>query len=265
MRFANLALAVLVALPATASAYKLKADGTGTPVRWASKQITFRLPRHIPQGISESDVRAAVVASLATWASATGLTLQVEPGDEDAKIGYSSSDKADNHNDILLIDHDWKYDTNALAATVLTIDEDSHQIVDADIALNVEGNNFKALPATSVPGGVYDDLQNTLTHEIGHALGLAHSEVAQACMYGASSHGEVSKRALADDDQAAADFLYDPRKGIPAPAAQVQNMAEAMLTVGCSSTGGGVPSLALALLPLLLLRKDRARYRLERS
>ena len=41
---------------------------------------------------------------------------------------------------------------------------------DADIALNTGSHTFRALAADSTPGGPYDDLQNTLTHELGHAL-----------------------------------------------------------------------------------------------
>ena len=54
----------------------------------------------------------------------------------------------------------------------------------------------------------HHDLQNTLTHELGHALGLDHSSIPQATMAASSTQGETSKRALHQDDKEGHSYIY---------------------------------------------------------
>jgi hypothetical protein len=56
------------------------------------------------------------------------------------------------------------------------------------------------------------DIQNTLTHEIGHFLGLHHSEIAAATMSN-TWPADTTKRSLEVDDRRGCNFLYTPDMG----------------------------------------------------
>jgi uncharacterized protein (TIGR03382 family) len=97
-------------------------------------------------------------------------------------------------------------------------------------------------------GCFYIDLQNTLTHEAGHFLGLAHPcevsqgnckpEMATTTMYPATTPGDVEKRSLSPDDIAGVCDIY-PSGG------------------GCGCGSGGAPGAMAALLAALALRPRR--------
>ncbi len=63
-------------------------------------------------------------------------------------------------------------------------------------------------PGAPPTGPDHKDIQGIATHELGHALGLAHSNVADATMVGTLFGSGVSMRSLAADDQAGLQALY---------------------------------------------------------
>jgi MYXO-CTERM domain-containing protein len=244
-----LALAALLA-PTLASAYQLKTDPTGATIRLAQTEVTFRLPARIPDGLDAEEVEAAIRGALDGWAQVTGLTFKLVAGDPDAKPGYVAN--GENHNDILFVEQGWQWDDNALAATLLAIDTTSHTIVDADIVLNATQHRFRALSADHTPSGIYDDLQNTLSHEMGHVIGLAHTDVTAAVMFPDAPKGEVAKRVLKEDDIDGARAIYQSGKGgtspdptVPTDAQGLQGVAQGMASIGCSSASGGSSPAAL--------------------
>jgi hypothetical protein len=83
------------------------------------------------------------------------------------------------------------------ATTMVNYHPRTGVIREADIKVNDQFYRFTT-HASPQPGEA--DLQNTLTHEVGHFLGMAHSSVADATMHGAAALGETKKRTLHRDD-----------------------------------------------------------------
>lgn len=246
-------LCTLAALLATtAHAYKLKHDSTGAVVRW-NQEARFVVDVKLAERLGDENTFNAVRAAVdAVAAAAPGLRVSVDAG-ETAGVGYDTSAGAVNRNEIVAPE-EWIYDESAIAVAVVTLNVARHEIIDADIAFNTDHRAFKVLPEASRGGGDFDDIQNTLTHELGHAVGLAHNpEEAHAVMYPGARRGEVNKRVLHDDDRAGLLALY----GDEAPA---QDGAGLEPGVGCSAGGGTAAGWVLALvLPLLFAGKRRAR------
>jgi MYXO-CTERM domain-containing protein len=133
---------------------------------------------------------------------------------------------------------------------------------------------------------VYYDLQNTLTHEIGHFLGLAHpcgsgsgspevpctSTYADRTMYPFEVPGEIAKRTLAADDVAGICALYpgpaaaavsslrapasfSPEAVVQSPATGDVCMPRRSSGGGCSTGGGPGAAGLLALAAIARLRR----------
>ncbi len=157
----------------------------------------------------------------------------------------------DNQNEIV-VPEVWDHDEDFVAVTIVTMDRNSHQILDTDIELNSLEHPFAANDPTTRSTERRDryDLQAVLTHELGHALGLAHNPSdPSAVMYPFVSPGELKMRWLTADDLAGLSALYGAT-------AEAVSQASAALAAGCSSTPAGASLwVVLALVPLLLTRR----------
>jgi uncharacterized protein (TIGR03382 family) len=149
---------------------------------------------------------------------------------------------------------DWPYQDGAIAVTLVTLNGATHEILDADIVFNLEQHTFRVIGSPNAKDthddDDADDVQNTLTHELGHALGLMHNAAdATVVMFPGAVPGEIHKRVLASDDAAGLGALYDQ----PAP----EVASAPALPVGCSATpsASGVATWALALVVLAALRR----------
>jgi hypothetical protein len=155
-------------------------------------------------------------------------------------------------------------DPRIIALTTTSYRVSTGEILDADLELNAwnppagSGYYFTCLDPGGVvripcsnngdPNCIDTDVQNTVTHEAGHFLGLAHSADPQTTMYFQSGSGDVSKRTLSPDDVAGICAIYPAGKP----------------TVNCVPKGGGCghgPAGREGLLALLALFLARARAR----
>jgi predicted Zn-dependent protease len=228
---------VLVAmLVSTASlGFELKTDPSGDVVRWEGP-VRLVVDATLDARLDAPGALGAVRAAVQTW-RASGVDVSVEAGDAAA---------ADVTVGLTVIDGAWPYDDDVMAVTLLELDETTHHIVGAHIVLNAAQNRFKVLPADSVRGGGFVDVQNTVTHELGHALGLAHEpDHPEAVMFPMAFDGDIDKRSLSQDDLQAIDVLY------PARAAGVDAQQ-----VGCSTAATSAFTLAVL---LALARRRRTR------
>jgi hypothetical protein len=93
-------------------------------------------------------------------------------------------------------------------------DPASGEIYDADIELNEDNKTFVVCPDAGCGGSVdlnTADLENTLTHEMGHYFGVAHTpDDSNATMWSEASPGETIKRTIEADDNAGLCAIYPP-------------------------------------------------------
>lgn len=135
-------------------------------------------------------------------------TIVVQRGD-DSTIGYKRSGR--NKNTVHFAKDGDPMANGALAITVITFDANAKQILDADVVLNGDHafDFFDHDARNENAGGKYD-LQNVLTHELGHLLGLGEDFVDEsATMYAFSQPGEIGKRDLEVSDESSIASLYD--------------------------------------------------------
>jgi hypothetical protein len=169
----------------------------------------------------------------------------------------------------------WDRGDGVLATTTTTSNSFTGQIYDADIEVNdspaADGSKFifTALdgPVCTGPnqtGCIYYDVQNTITHEAGHSLGLDHSLDPTATMYASAPQGETSKRTLhADDLQAICDIYPRSLDGGVSRTVTCLGDPITLTTVAGSSGGCSQAQIgsgaALAAFLFLLQRKRRSK------
>jgi hypothetical protein len=171
----------------------------------------------------------------------------------------------------------WEFSRGAIAITTTTFDIRTGtqtpgtstvigRIVDSDVELNAAASSdgsqffFTTVDSPPCPSGanavtcVSTDVQNTMTHEIGHLLGLAHISDAASVMNPRASVGELTKRTL---DPGSKRFLCDvyPRgKASTSCFVKSVKVVEAPVAkVGCASVAEG----PLVLMALAGLRRRR--------
>ena len=235
-------LASIVAAPAFA--WEVRKDSQGDVVRW-DRHVEFVIDARFAQQLGLPGAPAAVTAAAATLSAQTpSLEVTVRQGDHAGQVGYSRDGA--NENSIVVLT-EWPYEANNLAVTLVTLNAKTNTVLDADIALNAKQHSFLMVEhGAAQQGHTKYDLQNTLTHELGHALGLMHTNADPlAVMYPSSAPGETCKRTLSADD---IDGLNDLYAALPQSEPQV----------GCSASPGRFP-MAMIVAVILWAFKRRAR------
>lgn len=246
---------------------------------------------------------AAIDASFQTWTTlargCSDFTFQKGPNVTTVKVGYDPR-SADNTNvitfrekrcaDVVPADDPcldnrtcgnvyrcWNHPDTTIALTTTSFQNQTGVIYDADIEINssVQANGSRYLfttvsspvcePGRDAVNCVSTDVQNTVTHEIGHVVGLDHVLVAGSTMEAAAPPGELQKRIL--DDGSAQGFCSIYPKGRSTPRCDPSGSASGSLqrgvfafgySKGCAVVGGGaIPALA-ALALWALGRRRRA-------
>jgi hypothetical protein len=97
----------------------------------------------------------------------------------------------------------------ALASTFTWVDSGTGGILGFDVVFwDRDGLDVFDWSAGRAPSRSEFDVQDTATHELGHALGLGHSGVRYATMSPFGAPGSTSARSLHPDDQDGLRFLY---------------------------------------------------------
>jgi len=221
MKPSSLALSLsvaIVALPVAAHAYDLRTTDNGDVIRWADGQVTWVINEACSPNLGDASYIRAIRDAHETWSDEES-ELQWHYGGltSDATHGWIRG--GTNVNNVIWEDEAWPYGEEALALTIVTFNTANGDVLDADILIN--GVDHVTWATDSRSG--YHDVNNVVTHEVGHALGLGHSAHRDATMWSSAAPGETSKRSLADDDIAGLFALYaveieTPVEPSPSPA-----------------------------------------------
>ncbi|HET6146867.1 MAG TPA: MYXO-CTERM sorting domain-containing protein [Polyangia bacterium] len=233
---------------------------TGVRIHWNRSCIDITAYPNDLAEMTPEQVEQAASAAAATWSkgtlSCTYLDIRVS-----ASFDATRASDPDPYN-VLIFRNPWcdpakpeHCQPEALAVTSVFAGSRTGIIHDADIEVNSE--NFVWGDLEAQPGVGKQDLQNALTHEMGHLIGLDHdcytpnsdtfrqtdnngapapfcisadATVQEATMFTKAEFGDLSKRTLADDDMNGVCGIY--------PAAQDPNYCPPPGTVEDGSGGG---------------------------
>lgn len=268
----TLAFAATVVAGTTAQAYALKVDDAGHAVRWAEMPVAFSISADGGRDFKRAQAVSAVRDAFAAWEGHDGAELSFKFLGEVEGLEAGYSQRGENTNAIVWSGDDWTFDNEALAMTVTLYRSSTAVLVDADIVINERDYIW------SVDGGPENDLHNALAHEVGHFIGLDHSEIKDATMFASAGRGETNKRDLDADDLAAIQKLYPGEftqpngkanlgafrdDSLPGAPADAEPQSFDAPKVGCTAAvpGGGSPLSALGVFALLGLGAAARRRR----
>jgi hypothetical protein len=297
-RLATGAAALALAWSSPAGAYVRYLTDAGKPFFWAQATVPITgYPDDFKQSsMTPAELQAAITAAAATWSTpaetCTYLTLMPT-----FATGQGPPPANDGHSTVVFHSTVWcrvqadgtcpggvEYDPSALAVTTDTANTATGQIYDADVEVNAL--DYQWADVVQEPQLASDmDLQNALTHELGHLIGLDHTcwdpatstsgghpvddsgnlvppcstadaAIQETTMFPSATPGDIQKRDLAPDDHNALCAIYNVDDPPPPPGTDAFGGC-----VRCAAGGTfdpGALALSAALAALLGLRR-RAR------
>ena len=175
-------------LPLEAAAFVRSTTESGTPIYWDGN-CAFLIPDIDPSpDLTMPQVLGVLTQSIANWQSVTNGCSYLRLGQDTPVAGEARLDRKN----VLKFRNDrWCrpaekntpemcYSSGAAAITTVfysTEPKTIGRVVDADIEFNAINFTFIKVPSSQQPrpGTISADLENTLTHELGHFQGLDHT------------------------------------------------------------------------------------------
>jgi hypothetical protein len=185
----------------------------GHPLYWPITCVTYDVQQDGSKSAPYDTARDIADAAFDSWKHATCADGST-PSFELRNLGPVACDKHEyndqqstfggNANLVVFRDDEWTAtkDPHTLALTTVTYNKNTGEIYDADIEVNSHiqigsvGGGIST--ETPVPGNSFD-LQSILTHEAGHFLGLAHSDIGCQGLSGDCPSMDAMYRTGSDD------------------------------------------------------------------
>ena len=296
---ALVAAAVALGASRPAGAFVRYLTDANAPFFWAQATVTITgYPNDFTETTMTRDqVGAALAGAAAAWSkesdACTYLELQTSLSNAPTPLATN-----DGHNSLIFHNTTWchvgasgkcnvDYDSSALAVTTDTANTMTGQIYDSDLEVNLVNPQWADVVENPNLGADMD-LQNALTHELGHLIGLDHTcfdlltsatgvrpddnnrqpvpdcataspDVQATTMFPSANPGDIQKRTLAPDDQNAVCTIYSASNPPPPPDADVNGGCAQCATAGRPSGAGGFAPLAALGAARLLARRRRRR------
>lgn len=241
---------------------------TGVPLVWRGLPIEYRFSAQRPGQLIREEARAAIRAAFHRWSDTLcgpdqrRTSLRFSEGedilsDKPLEQGAHGAEPFG----IYFRDRGWPYEgkqDSTLAQTNSLFGKNSGRIEYADIEINTGAKRF-----STKEDDVGVDLQAVITHEVGHYIGLDHSDeptsimVASYCeRAGRCEKGKVAARRLSQDDIDAVCTLYPP-DGRPEPPAEDDASCAIHHSNGSSALLALAPLAAVALVVRTRLKRRR--------
>ena len=169
--------------------YQSSVTDSQNQIKWNYTNVPLRI---VNTASSLSTSTAIIDQAIAEWNAATTFQIQ-----------RTSTGK----NQIIFLEDFSRYGSAVLGVTEVSY-APSGDINSATIYLNEQNYNFTATPGMSHGSTVY--LKDVVTHEMGHFLGLAHSEVLDSTMFYQNYPGQSE---LGADDRSGVRSKYDTGYG----------------------------------------------------
>ena len=174
---------------ADGNASKFVAQGN----RWNTNNLSYRFDNFSPD-LTQNEQRAALRGAFDRWSAVTPLGFTENPNTGDIRIGWYSGDHGDGA-------------SNAFDGVSGTLAHCFYPPPNGgDIAGDCHFDEAETWSVNLPPSGI--DLPSVALHELGHGLGLDHSEDTNAVMY---AYYGGPRRELTDDDIAGIRSIYGAR------------------------------------------------------
>lgn len=217
---------VLFAFTAQAQSFRRSLANDGSQcVTWVDRSFVYQVDQagslRTPGDTEFTAIDAAFTSWQAAATSCSDFTFAPGPRVSGGQVGEGTasenlitfrevsctavvapSDPCLSNGSCLNVKRCWDHGPDTIALTTVTYSTRTGIAVDADIELNASNFLFTTISTPPCDEGheeptcVAFDVQNTLTHEIGHAVGLDHVDNDASTMAWSAPTGETSKRVI---------------------------------------------------------------------